>query len=228
MLVCVLPCARCVTETCVVFPQFPKFTLCVAGLVCTCFVSLPGLFVAGFFFWLCCEGCLCCPSLYASSLLALQSHSVPWRLCAFPGFVCDATLGYLGLPSVLQGLCVLVGLVYLLSPSFPRPPSGWGHSLWAVNRLRSAAFSVSCPLSPCFAWFFKTLQLPLRPGCEGISLYRGAPVSGLPPSWHKLLPRNSPSFPFLCLNPLSYLISGSLACPPWSPGVFCCRLEVAL
>ena len=73
----------------------PPAGLCVAGLVwtcfgslrlpsatqglCACFFSLPALFVAGgylFFFQLCYEGCLRCPSLYASPLSPPESCSL--------------------------------------------------------------------------------------------------------------------------------------------------------
>ena len=97
-------------------------------------------------------------------------------------------------------LCELAGFVgrAILSPG--SQPSVWDHSPRAVNGLRGAVFSVYCPPSPCFAWFSKTLQLPFGPACEGVSLCTGTPVSGLP----------FPSFPFLWLPPLCYLISGSL------------------
>ena len=77
-----------------------------------------------FFFWLCWKGCMHCPSLYASPLSAPQSRPLH-RLCLSAGylgppsvpcstlarFVCGVTLSYLGLPSVLQGLCALAGFV---------------------------------------------------------------------------------------------------------------------
>ena len=69
----------------------------------------------------------------------------------------------------------------------------------------------------------------------------GLPVRELPSAWepflfqdslpllgYMLLSISSLSFPFLCLHPLSYLVSGSLACPSWRPGVFCCHPEAAL
>ena len=90
---------------------------------------------------------MCCPGLYTSPLLAPQSHplrclclsagylgppSVLQGLCALAGVVCPITLGYLGPPFVLQGLCALTGFVRHTtlgsrSPS-PSPLSVWGHS----------------------------------------------------------------------------------------------------
>lgn len=60
--------------------------------VCTCFVSLPPLFIAGVICSFCREGCVNCPSLYTSPLLAPQSllhqlcllhHVITWscHLC---------------------------------------------------------------------------------------------------------------------------------------------------
>ena len=117
-----------------------------------------------------CAAQVCMPPLYG--------HPCP-ALCA--GCVCRIILGYLGLPSVLQGLCALAGLVCraILGPG--SQPSVWGHSPRAVNGRRGVAFSVYCPPSPCFAWFSKT-QLPFGPACEGVSLCMETPVSGLPPS----------------------------------------------
>ena len=153
--------------------QCPKSTLCVAGLVCPCFSS-PGwplrrgasvdIFrltacILGrrgylFFFWLCREGCVRCPSLYASALwaplsrplrrlcLSAASHSATWACPLYckgcvRWFVCRAILGPGSQPSV------------------------WGHSPRAANGLRGVAFSVYCPSSPCFAWFSKTSAAPL-------------------------------------------------------------------
>ena len=83
---------------CVHLTQCPRSTLCVAGLVCPCFSS-PGwplrcgasvdlfrltayiLGRRGFLsFWLCREGCVRCPSLYASPLRAPLSRPLR-RLC---------------------------------------------------------------------------------------------------------------------------------------------------
>ena len=81
------------------------------------------------------------------------------------------TLGYLGLPSVMQGLCVLGGLCAAAILGFLSlsPRSVWGHTTGAVKGLRSVAFSVSCPPSPCFVQFSKTSQLPFGPVGEGVS-----------------------------------------------------------
>ena len=70
---------------------------------------------------------------------------------------------------------------------------------------------------------FIALQVPDLPGlgppvkmfpCAWELLFQGS----FPPLGHKL-PRSSPSFPFLCLLPLSYLNLGSLTCPPGSLGL---------
>ena len=132
MPVWVLPCALGVADTCVVSPRSPKLTLWVAGLVCPCFGSLSPPLVCT-----CLSHCLASLSQGFSVLLSavLRGLSVlpkfaclpslgtpvpafvPLGLCALPGFICRATPGYLGLPSVLQESCVLVGLVCLLSRS---------------------------------------------------------------------------------------------------------------
>ena len=108
-------------------------------------------------------------------------------------------------------LCA-TGLLWA-SLRFPCLPSDRGHSLRAIYRLKSAAFSIFCPLSPWFAWFSEIPQFPLGPACEGASQCTGTlPVSGLLPSLGAQVPsRSSPCFPFLCLHSLSYLIPGRLA-----------------
>ena len=65
-------------------------------------------------------------------------------------------------------------------------------------RLHSSALGPPVKVFPC--------------ACE--LLFQGS----LPPLGHKLL-RSSPSFPFLCLLLLSYLILGSLTCLPGSLGL---------
>ena len=134
----------------------PRAGLCIVGLVWTCFSSLclpsaswslcafvsshclhslsRGLF---FLFPLCLEGRVRCPSLYVSPLSAPQFRPLR-RLClsawahplcyALARFVCPVTLGYLGLPSVLQGLCALAGCVCCTTLSFWSLPFVWGHS----------------------------------------------------------------------------------------------------
>jgi len=93
-----------------------------------------GLF---FLFPLCLEGRMRCSSLNVSSLSAPQFRPLR-RLClsawahplcyALARFVCPVTLGYLGLPSVLQGLCALAGCVCCTTLSFWSLPFVWGHS----------------------------------------------------------------------------------------------------
>ena len=141
---------------------------------------------------------MCCRSLFAMPLSALWAC----LLC------CGSTVGF---------------------PVFPEHAVWLGTHLLAVYGLRSAVFSVLCPLRSYSVWFSEILQLPLGVACEGASQCMGTlNASGLPPLGYKLLSRSSPSFPFLCLHPLSYFIPGSLACPSWRPEVFCCLLKVLL
>ena len=78
-----------------------------------------------------------------------------------------------------------------------------------VLELRSSAFSLFCSPSPCFAWFSKTLQLPLGSACKGAFLCMGTlPVLGLPPSLGaQALSRGSLSCPFFMS--LSFLLPHS-------------------
>ena len=159
---------------CVHLSHFLRQALCVKGFVCTCFVSskldetslsaVPRRLLALLKF------------ARFPSLSNPGPHFVP-QVCVLPGFVCHATLGHLGPPSVLQLLCVLARIVCLLILGSPRLPSGRGHSLRAVNRLRSSAFSVFCSLSPSFARFSETPQCPFGPASEGAFLCtRTSPV----------------------------------------------------
>ena len=77
---------------------------------------------------LCHEGCVHCPSLYASLSLSLHP-GLPFALrglFALQGFLCHATLEPLSVP---EGLYVLERLVCLPTLSSLSPPSTWGHSL---------------------------------------------------------------------------------------------------
>lgn len=89
MLVCVLPCGLCVAETCVVFPRSPKFTLCVAELVCTCLSSqgLPPVLQG-----LCALVSSHCLASLSQGLCVLLS-AVLQELTVLPKFVCLPTLG---------------------------------------------------------------------------------------------------------------------------------------
>ena len=98
-----------------------------------------------------------------------------------------SSLSYLGLPSAPQGSCALESFEYHASliPTPPKPdlcmgllwsslgsqslPSGRSHSPRAVDGLRSAIFSVFCPLSPCLAQLSEISQLPFGAPCEGAS-----------------------------------------------------------
>ena len=200
-------------RACVHLSQLSGPALCVVtGLVCTCFSSPT--------YPLCCRACV--------FFFRLPSPpSMPHSLYALERFVCHISLSMPGLPSAQQGLCELERFVYQPSLGTLGLPSVlWGfcglllvsqahHSRWAVYGLRSAAFSVFCLLSPCFASFLRFCSTPLcLHGRESPSVWEiFIPQDTLPSSGNKLLSRSSPSFPFLFLHPLSYLIPGSLAWP---------------
>ena len=125
--------------------------------------------------------------------------------------VCCPTPSCVGPPS----LCCWFLQASLSSLS---PPSGWGHSLRAVHRLRNADFSVFCLLSLYFPQFSR-LHIFCWPGRElpcawELLLFHNS----LCPLGHSLLSRSSFPFSLLLLfyyfYPLSCFISGSLACPP--------------
>ena len=107
----------------------------------------------------------------------------------------------------------------LCAVSFLRPSVGPQayHLAGAIVReifmgWESATFSVSCPDVPSFLRFHSSpLSLPVRepPSAWKLPLLHDS----LPTSGHKI-PSSSPSRPFFCLRPLSYLLPGSLACFP--------------
>ena len=175
--------------------------------------------------------------------------SVPRGLCALPKFVCLSLSLFAPRAAVCtarvvcpSGICmachtwaplcarrvVCAGEVNMSPHSqFPEPAVQLGHSLWAVIGLRSAAFSVSGPVSPCLLW--ETPHL-LGPACKGASLCTETPpVSGLPPSFGAKGPaQNFSVFP-LFRSPSSLLpLFTLLRLLTWRPGVFCCHQEVAL
>ena len=154
--------------------------------------------------------------------------SVLQGLCALAGFVCPIVLRHLGLPFVLQEWCVLAGFVCSGSP--PEPTvclrvtvlellMGWEMQLPLFDALQ-------VPSLPGFLRLgSSSLGLPVRELlCAWDLLFQGS----LPPLGHKLLPRSSPSFPFLCLPSLFLPHFRELSLSPWRSGVFCCCLEVAL
>ena len=203
---------------CVDLLWLPMLALCITRFVGTCFFSLlpsdSGLMCSSH----CAMRIICTVQI---SMPPLYQHSDPSictvRVVCEPEVGCCVILGYLGPPSVLQGLCVLSRCLPNLGS--PSPPSGWGHSSWTVKRLRRAAFSFFCPLSSCFAWFFKTLQLLLGPTCEGVSLYTGPPpVSGLPASLRAQTPAQKISIFSLFNVSILSLISRNLAWPSGSLG----------
>ena len=202
------------------FFQLPLPALCVAGFMCTCFVSLPPLFVAGAIsssFGR--EGCVNCTSLYAFPLWAPQSLTLR-QLCLLHH-------SWLPGPAICAARVECAGWVCMLYHSqFPKH-AVWGHSPWAVNGLKSAAFSVCCPPSPCFAWFSETLQLHFGSACEGVSLCMGAPpVSRLPPSLGAQAPAQNFNV-FSLFMSLSSLLPHfrEVSLSPLEAWVFCCCLH---
>ena len=217
-------------ETCVGFPQPPELTLCVVGFVCTCFSSpRPAL---------CHRACVF--PVHGPALCAA------WFVCTAGVYVC-LPLGPAGLPSALWGLRGLQRFVRWASLGTPGPPSvPWGFCgllsvPWACHLVRTTV----CELF--LGWEVQLSLLPalLVPALPGFlrfcSSSLGLPITELPSArelfhlhnslpllGHKLLSRSSPCLPILCLHPLSYLISGRLACLPWRPGFLCCLLEFAL
>ena len=144
-------------------------------------------------------------------------------------FVCCITLGFLGLPYVLQGLCALAGFVChaTLGSLSPHLFGATVHELltgWEVQLSLFTALQV-----PALPGFSKTLQLPLGPACEGVSLCTGTPVLGRSPSLGAQVPAQKFSVFPLFMSP-SFLLPhfGELNLSPWRPGVFCCYLEFVL
>ena len=168
------------------------------GFMCSCFLSLPALFVAGAI----CSSFGCARRFVCAARFAcLPSSGTPSRplrkLCLLPRTRLP------GAPSVLQWLCAMAESV-CLPLSVPEPAVFGPHVQERLTGWEGRC-SVYRPLSLCFAWFSRTSQLPL-----------GLPVRELPcvlelvfqgslsPWGHKLLPRSPPIFPSLCL-PLSLL-----------------------
>ena len=199
-----------------------SLTLCVVGLVRTCFGS-PCRFSASrgyvhFFRLTACtlcrgglfvllravrKGCVHCPSWQAAPLWAPQA-----ALC--PGCVCPPATW--ARPLCCKGCVRPLGLS--AAPlSVPEPV--WGHSLREVQLSLFTALQV-----PALPDFPRLRSSPLGPPVREIPSARELLLQGsLPPLGHKLLPRNSPSFLFF-MFPFSLLLH-------WRPGVFR-SLEVAL
>lgn len=161
------------------------------------------------FLFQCPESTLCATRCLWAGKFCMSCLSRPPRPTLYAmRFVCNGEVCMLHLSQYPSHTLCAVGLLQASLSSLSLP-SGWGHSLGAVYGLRSATFSVFCPLIPCFTQFSKIPQLPLGPTCEGDSqCTRILPASGLLPS-HPLVFH---PFPFLCLHPLFYLIPGRLAC----------------
>jgi len=189
----------------------------VAGFVFT-FVRVPALHVAGFvcpcFVSPVCP--LCCgiyvflfrvpwPALCATRVVCTAQVRMPLSLSLFAprASLCTARvvcpLGICMPCHIWAPLCarrvVCAGEVNMSPHSqFPEPAVQLGHTLRAVIGLRSAAFSVSGPVSPCLLW--ETPHL-LGPACKGASLCTETPpVSGLPPSFGAKGPAQN-----FCLSP---------------------------
>ena len=98
-------------------------TLYVAGFMCTCFLSLPTFSVSGVI----CSSFSCTRKFVCTAqvcMLHLYLNPSP-ALCT--GCACRSTPGYLGPPSVLQGLCTMAEFVCLATLSFLSPRSVGGH-----------------------------------------------------------------------------------------------------
>ena len=153
------------------------------------------------------EGCVCCPSLDASLV------GTPGPSFARPCLPAAAHVATRPAPGAARVVC-LAGCVRPHSGS-PRLPV-WGRSPWALTGLRSAAFSVYRPPGPCSACFSETSQPLFGPAsrefpCAKELLFQGSFGAQAPAQTFSI-------FPLLCLPPLSYLIAGSLACPPGGLG----------
>ena len=175
--------------------------------MCTSFVSLPALFVAGsylFFFGPC-----------GRSACTAQVGKPP--LCGHPRLpfapLC-LSAGYLGPPSVLEGPCAP-------SPTGARRPPG--------ARVHEPVTDFLCFL-PSESLLCLGFQGCAAPG--GARLWRSFPGHGSCRFRAPSLPEaQAPAqkfsiFSVLCLPSLCYLRELSLS--PWRPGVFRCLLEVAL
>ena len=190
----------------------PELTLCFSGLMFTCLGSLD---LSSESWGLCALVSSHQPTLYivglvCSSFCSLGLPTIPLRV------VCAGEVSMLPLSlSITAPLaCPFHCKASVGLSQFPEPALWLGPQLWAAYGLRSADFSVFCPLSPGFAQFSGIPQLSLGSACEGASpcMELFLLQDSLPPLGHKLPSRNSLSFPFFCLYPLSYLIPGSLAC----------------
>ena len=154
-----LPGLASVSQASVALFQLPVPTFSVTGFMYVCFVSLPALFEAGV---ICssldyarrvvCTAQICMPPLYQHPRSALCTRCV-----------CGIKLGTWTHPLCFKCCALLAGFVCPTTLGSWSPSSVWSLSPCAVKGLRSAAFSVYCPVSPCFAWYSKTLQLPFMP-----------------------------------------------------------------
>ena len=195
--------------------------VCIKGLVCTCLLSpARPLFHLS---WLP-RPALCVPWFVSTAEVCmpfLSWHPRP-ALCT-KMVVCSSVC----MPHLFHhpGLALCATGLLWASLHFPCLPSDRGHSLWAIYRLKSAAFSIFCPLSPCSAWFSEIPQFLLGPACEGASQCTGTlPVSGLLPSLRAQAPIQKFSLFSLFMSSFSILPnSWEISLYHWRPGVFCCR-----
>ena len=145
------------------------------------------------------EVCMCCCASHTTP----PSPSAPRGLCALQRFVCCTSLSTF-FPAGLCGL-LWVSQVHCLVK---------GHSLWAVDELRSgAALSDFCSLDPSCAWLPKILQLPLGSTVSSCAWELFLLPCSLPPSDPEVLCL------FLFVSPYSLLPhSRELSLPPGGLG----------
>ena len=178
-------------------------------------------------------------SFLDSSTLPSASQRLVWgfpqppELALYVVRLVRSSFGSVGPQSVLHGLYVLQRFVCmpLLAP-WTHPLHWWvsvGFSQFPKPAVWSGLQYVSCLWAEkCSFLCFMLSGSLLHPASRDSTAPPWASFArelssawelfllqdSFPPSGHKLPYISSQSFPFICLHPLSYLISGSLAVPP--------------
>lgn len=233
-------------RACVHLFQLPLTALCGMGFMCACFhLTACTLFRVGVIFHSflqLCQKRLCAAWFACLPLSAPQSRPLHLlyllatrvRLCAaLARFVFPVTLSYLGPP--LCAARVVWGWLGLYATPLlvPRACHLFGSTVHdLLTGLRNTPFSVYCLPSPskstsCLV--FQNSVAPLfGPAYEGVSQH------GELPGFRALLPgTEAPAQKFslfsLFMSPLLFLPHfKEFSLSSWTPGVFCCCLEVAL